>query len=135
MNMLANTEKSKTTTAKTSTTTKTTPQLDKFILGDSECNFEVAKYLDGKLDPAAVKRLFANPRMSILASRGKSLKVHFEVENENPDVKNEVKFVGFITAADASLELDETDIERIAEHIGSGDIIRAVKIDNMIAMF
>ena len=134
MTMLTNTESAKTTT-KTSVVNKNSIPQDKFVLGDSECCFEAAKYLTGKLDPPAVKRLFANVKTAIHPSQGKSLKVHFEVENNNKDVKNEIKFVGFITASDASLTLDETDIDRINKYIDDGDIIRATNVDDMVSMF
>lgn len=101
---------------------------DRFIIGQSECYFESAQYLTGKLDATKVKALFVNPETSIEVTEGKSLKVMFHTANE-------VKFTGFVTAGDASLELDEEDIATIRAHATSEDITKAIDVDALVDLF
>jgi hypothetical protein len=108
---------------------------DRFLLGDSQCHFESAVYLTGRLDTKKVKALLVHPMTTIKESRGDSLKVNFEVENNQEDVANEIKFMGFITAGDASLDLNEDDIEQVQEYILTGEIIKAVTVDELIDLF
>ena len=81
---------------------------DRFLLGSTGCYFEVAKKYSGNknINPEKVRSLGNNPAMKLADTKGKgrSLKVLFTTE------AGEVRFLGFVTAGDASLELD------VAEH-------------------
>ena len=101
---------------------------DRFILGDSECYFEPAEYMTGKLNATKVKSLFTNEAMSLEETQGRSLKVHFRTDNE-------VKFVGFVTAGDASIELDSEDVPTVMQHAVNGTIVEAIKVDDLVALF
>lgn len=102
----------------------------RFTLGESERYFEPAQYLSSSkgLNPAKVKSLFNNDKMSLEETGGKSLKVMFKTETE-------VKFCGFVTAGDASLTLDESDVEEVLEAARNGDIKKAINGDELIALF
>lgn len=126
MNMLVNKQNTKNKSSASTSTSKVIR--DRFIIGSSECYFEPAAYLTGRLDEAAIKRLFLNPHSEVHPTEGKSLKVMFKT-------KNEVKFIGFVTAGDASLDLDETDIVTIVKHAREEEIIRAVDVDELVSMF
>ena len=81
---------------------------DKYLLGSTGCYFEVAKKYSGNenINPEKVRSLGNNPAMKLADTKGKgrSLKVLFTTE------AGEVRFAGFVTAGDASIELD------VAEH-------------------
>ena len=121
MGMLSNRQADKTTGA------AKTPR-DRFIIGTSECYFEAAQYLTGKLDANKVKALFANPVTTVEETEGKSLKVMFHTGTE-------VKFTGFVTAGDASLELDNADVAKIMEHATTEPITKAIAADELVDMF
>ena len=106
-----------------------TPKL-RFTLGNSERYFEPAVYLSSLkgLTPAKVKSLFANDKMSLEETEGKSLKVMYKTDTE-------VKFCGFVTAGDASIVLDESDIEGILESARTEEIKKAISGDELIALF
>jgi hypothetical protein len=108
-----------------------TPKL-RFTLGESERYFEPAAYLAASkgLTAEAVKKLFNNPKMSLLETEGKSLKVMKET-----DSGAEVKFCGFVTAGDAKLSLDTSDIEEVLEVARNGVIKKAITGDDLIAEF
>lgn len=107
--------------------TSTRVNRERFILGTSECYFEPADYL-GTLPDEKVVALFANPNVSLAETQGKSLKVMFKTENE-------LKFVGFVTAGDASIDLEEDSIEQIFEFAAAGPIVKAINADDLVAMF
>ena len=102
----------------------------RFTLGESERYFEPAQYLSSSkgLNPAKVKSLFNNDKMSLEETGGKSLKVMFKTDTE-------VKFCGFVTAGDASLTLDESDVEEVLDAARNGDINKAINGDELIALF
>lgn len=101
---------------------------ERYIIGTSECYFEVAQYLTGKLTPEKVKALFSNEAMTIEETEGKSLKVMFRTANE-------VKFIGFVTAGDASIELDAQDVDKIMDHASNEPIVKAISADELVALF
>jgi hypothetical protein len=101
---------------------------DRFILGNSDCYFESAQYLTGLMPLEKVKKLFANPVTELMGTKGKSLKVMFTT----PD--GEIKFMGFVTAGDATLELDVEHIPEIMEHVTAGPILVAVSPADLVAM-
>jgi hypothetical protein len=68
--------------------------------------------------------------MSLLETEGKSLKVMKET-----DSGAEVKFCGFVTAGDAKLSLDTSDIEEVLEVARNGVIKKAITGDDLIAEF
>jgi len=101
---------------------------DRYILGTSETYFEAAQYLTGKLTADKVKALFANEKTSVEETEGKSLKVMFRTGTE-------VKFIGFVTAGDASLELDSEDVAVVMNHATTEDITKAIDPDRLVDMF
>jgi hypothetical protein len=132
MSLLNNKVQSKVTNIKDAASK--TPS-DRFVLGESECYFESAKYFTGKLDVATVKRLFMNPATEIHPTEGKSLKVLFNVPKADPGDPQEIKFIGFVTQSDASLELGEQDIPAVLKAGQEEHIIKAVTADEMVDMF
>ncbi len=102
---------------------------DRFILGSSECYFEAAQYLTGKLNPAKVRDLFVNPVTKVMETEGKSLKVMFTTPS------GEIKFTGFVTHGDASVELDSEDAPIILQHATDEEIVCAVNADELVDMF
>lgn len=105
-------------------------QRDRFILGASECYFEAAQYLSGQLSVEKVVSLFNNEAMSVGETEGKSLKVLFTTPT------GEVKFVGFVTAGDASVELDVDDAEAILSHARQeGAIVKAIDAKALVDLF
>lgn len=113
---------------KTKTTTAARVPSDRFILGKSECYYEAAQYLTGKLGPADVRKLFNNEAMSLEETEGKSLKVMFRTGTE-------VKFTGFVTAGDASLELDLGDVDVVMQAVADGEIDKAITVDELVDLF
>ncbi|MEA2037059.1 MAG: hypothetical protein U9O94_06095 [Nanoarchaeota archaeon] len=103
---------------------------DRFILGNADTIFETAEQFTGKLTAAVVTRMFANADTSIGETTGRSLKVNFTVPGTG-----EIKFMGFITAADGTVELDMEDVPRIKEAIETGTIAMATSIEDVVAMF
>ena len=99
----------------------------RFTLKDTERYYEPAQYLSD-IKIAKVVALFKNPAMTLEETEGKSLKVMFKTATE-------VKFCGFVTAGDASIVLDESDIKGILEAAQSGDIKKAIDADGLIALF
>ena len=108
-----------------------TPKI-RFTLGESERYFEPAQYIASspKLTVEAVTKLFSNPKMKLLETEGKSLKVMKET-----DSGAELKFCGFVTAGDAKLTLDASDIEEVLEAARNGSIKKAITADDLIAEF
>jgi len=119
--------RNRTNTSSTTTGNKASAPKEKYVLGNSECHYEVASYLVGKLTVKKVVALFNNENMYLAETEGRSLKVMFKA-------KEEIKFLGFITAGDASLDLTEEDIPQILEqaHIS---IVRAISVDELINLF
>lgn len=111
-----------------STTTNAKAPRDRFIIGTSECYFEAAQYLTGKMNATKVKSLLNHPNSVIAETGGKSLKLNFTTPS------GENKFMGFITAGDASLELDAEDIPSVVEH-AQGEITKAIDVDSLVALF
>ena len=76
----------------------------KFVLGASNCVFEVAEYLTKAKDITAEKvvRLGKNPKMFMKNTEGtgRSLAVYLPLST------GEVKFQGFVTNVDGNVELD-----------------------------
>ena len=102
----------------------------RFTLGESERYFEPAQYLSSSkgLTPAKVKSLFNNDNMSLMETEGKSLKVMYATDTE-------VKFCGFVTAGDASLVLDSSDIPEVLEAGRNGAVKRAINAEQLIDLF
>ena len=112
--------------------TKVTPDKSKapklrFTLGNSERYYEPAQYL-GDIKVAKVESLFKNPAMSLEETEGKSLKVMYKTDTE-------VKFCGFVTAGDASIVLDESDIESVRESAQNEEIKKAITAEELINLF
>ena len=99
----------------------------RFTLGDSERYYEPAKYLSA-ITVAKVVALFANEAMSLEETEGKSLKVMYKTATE-------VKFCGFVTAGDASIVLDESDVEGILESARNEEIKKAISAEELIDLF
>ena len=106
--------------------TSKTPKL-RFTLGNSERYYEPAQYLSD-IKVAKVVSLFNNPAMSLEETEGKSLKVMYKTATE-------VKFCGFVTAGDASIVLDESDVDGILESARNEEIKKAISADELIALF
>lgn len=115
-------------TTKTSNSNQVRIPKDRFIIGSSETYFESAQYLTGKLSAEKVKSLFSNEHTTVEETEGKSLKVMFRTGTE-------VKFIGFVTAGDASLELDSDDVAVVMNHATTEDIVKAIDPDSLVAMF
>ena len=112
--------------------TKVTPDKSKapklrFTLGNSERYYEPAQYL-GAITVAKVVALFKNDAMTLEETEGKSLKVMYKTDTE-------VKFCGFVTAGDASIVLDESDIDGILESARNEEIKKAITADELIDLF
>ena len=103
---------------------------DRYTLGDSEMYFEIPKYLNSveDIDATAVKRLFNNEKMTLEETEGKSLKVMFRTGTET-------KFCGFVTAGDASRELDESDVDNVFDHARKGKIVKAISPSELVAQW
>ena len=102
----------------------------RFTLGESERYFEPAQYLSSSkgLTAEKVKSLFNNENMTLLETEGKSLKVMYKTDTE-------VKFCGFVTAGDAKLSLDTSDIEEVLASARDGKIKKAIDGDELISLF
>ena len=102
---------------------------DRFNIGESQCYFEAANYLTGRMDEGKVVGLLTNDNTSIAETEGegRSLKVLFATGTE-------VKFVGFITAGDGSIQLDSDDIPTIMGQV-SGGVTRAITPDQLVDLF
>ena len=99
----------------------------RFTLGNSERYYEPAQYLSAITVPKVVS-LFNNPAMSLEETEGKSLKVMYKTDTE-------VKFCGFVTAGDASIVLDESDVEGILESARTGEIKKAISASELLDLF
>tara|TARA_R110000787_G_scaffold1815_2_gene7715 strand:- start:814 stop:1200 length:387 start_codon:yes stop_codon:yes gene_type:complete len=112
------------------------PPRSKFIIGGSECVFEPAASLVG-FTAAKTQNLLSHEMSTIATTEGYSLKVLFEVENGDENVKNEIKFMGFITAVEAKHELDQDSIAGIKEYIEHPDehIVKAITASELVDMF
>lgn len=99
----------------------------RFTLGNSERYYEPAQYLSAITVPKVVS-LFANEAMSLEETEGKSLKVMYKTESE-------IKFCGFVTAGDASIVLDESDVEGILESARTGEIKKAISASELLDLF
>ena len=102
----------------------------RFTLGESERYFEPAVYLSSSkgLTAEKVKSLFNNENMTLLETEGKSLKVMYKTDTE-------VKFCGFVTAGDAKLSRDTSDIEEVLASARDGKIKKAIDGDELISLF
>ena len=109
-------------------TTKAPVIREAYNLGDSNTKYELANNLVGKVSLDKVKSLFCNEKMYIAQTEGRSLKVMFATGTE-------VKFLGFITAGDASIELSEEDVPAIMAAITQGGIHKAITNDELIDLF
>ena len=118
--------------------TKVTPDKSKapklrFTLGESERYFEPAQYLSD-IKVAKVESLFRNSKgldpnpMTLEETEGKSLKVMYRTDTE-------VKFCGFVTAGDASIVLDESDVDGILESARNEEIKKAISAEELIDLF
>ena len=102
---------------------------ERFVLGQSSCYFETAQNLVGTIKAVDLDRLFINDNTIIdETEKGRSLKVLFNTGSE-------IRFIGFITAGDASITLDRDDIQRIRDEISKGTIVRAIENKDLVAMF
>ena len=99
----------------------------RFTLGNSERYFEPAVYLSDIRVPKVVS-LFANEAMTLEETEGKSLKVMYKTDTE-------VKFCGFVTAGDASIVLDKSDVEGILKSARNEEIKKAISADELIDLF
>ena len=97
-----------------------TPKV-RFTLGNSERYFEPAVYLSD-IKVSKVVSLFANEAMTLEETEGKSLKVMYKTDTE-------VKFCGFVTAGDAKIVLDESDIEGILNSARTEEIPEMIEAD------
>ena len=121
----------------TSTGNKASVPKDKYVLGASECSYELADYIKAGMDRKKLSdkqqldkviRLFtSNETMYLAETEGRSLKVML-------NAKGEIKFLGFITAGDASLDLSEQDIPQILEE-AQKSIVKAISVDELIDLF
>jgi hypothetical protein len=119
--------------AVTATNGSKTPR-DRFILGSTECYFELAAYLSGneKVTIKKVKSLGQNEAMYLADTdkKGRSLKVMIKT----PD--NETKFLGFVTAGDASISLYKDEhAEDILEAWKTEDITKAITADEVVDLW
>ena len=110
----------------------------RFTLGKSEQGtdaryYEPAQYLSD-IKIAKVESLFRNGKgldpdpMTLEETEGKSLKVMYRTDTE-------VKFCGFVTAGDATIVLDDSDIASILDSARTGEIKKAIDADGLIALF
>ena len=106
-----------------------TPKL-RYTLGDSELYFEPAQYLTAitELNSNKIKDLFSDIDMSLEETEGKSLKVMFKTPTE-------VKFCGFVTAGDASITLDASDIDRAMKSAQEGEIKKAISGKELVNLW
>ena len=105
--------------------------LDKYNIGDTGMFMEIPKYLNGvkeSIDASKVQSLFNNKAMTLEETEGRSLKVMFRTEHQ-------IKFCGFVTAADASIELDDSDIEKVLEQGRTSKIIKAISPSELVDMW
>ena len=128
--------------ATTSNNNKSNQQLnDRFLIGNSGLYFELASYLSGtgRVTPAKVQSLLRNQsehgEASIEPTEGKSLKVMFTLTGTQETQVDEIKFCGFITAGDASMELDASDIDAVMQEIANGEVVKAISADSLVDMF
>ena len=103
-------------------------QRDRYVLAGSECYFEPAEYIQPAMNADKVTALFKNPAMEIAETEGRSLKVMFQTGSE-------VKFIGFITAGDGSVELTEDDVDTIMNDVSAGEITKAITADELVDLF
>lgn len=101
---------------------------DRWALGGASAFFEAAPKFTGQLDTEAITRLFNNPNTTIEETRGNSLKVLFNTGKQ-------IKFIGFVTAADASVDLISEDMVAIKSSIDDYGIIRDISDSELIALF
>jgi len=107
---------------------------DKFILGESGCNFSPEYSLTGRLDPAKVSRLFAHENTSIeetepsSTATNRGLKVLF-------DTGHQVKLMGFINHGDSKTDLVDANIEHLVKYIKQGPIVKAITVDELLELF
>ena len=105
----------------------------RFTLGNSERYFEPAVYLSD-IKIAKVESLFRNGKgldpdpMTLEETEGKSLKVMYKTDTE-------VKFCGFVTAGDAKIVLDASDVEGILNSARTEEIKKAISADELIDLF
>lgn len=100
----------------------------RYVLGESTCVFEPAQHIAQYVDEAAVARLFVNENMSVEATQGRSLKVLLRTNNL-------VKFVGFITASDATISLGIEDAEQIVHDAVANGIIKDLTAEEIVGLF
>ena len=102
-----------------------------FVLGESNCRFEVAKYLS-KAKGITVDKVISlgnNPKMFMRNTEGKgrSLGVYLPVGT------GELKFQGFVTNMDGKVELDlDEHGEAVLEAWQTGKVYRASTPDEVI---
>ena len=123
-----------------------TPKL-RYVIGTSEKYYEPAenmvpeyesrhkdpsKYKDGRNVVEKITDMFLNPATSLLETQGKSLKGMFKTANE-------LKFCGFVTAGDASIALDDSDVEETHKEAKASaenkEIHRAIDAKGLIDLF
>ncbi len=131
MNMLATTAQ---TPAKVTPINKNKLPRDKFVLGDSECNFEVTPAGTGKLTAEQVQSVLVNPNTKINPSNGAGLSVSFiKYHDWKGEQKPEFRHIGFINRADGdNMEMkDLPDVLKAAEDY----VIKASSFDELIELF
>ena len=127
----------------TAPTTKTPkPRGKRYTLGNSGAYAEPAAYLQAELDARVqdiadtdapsveailVRLLTENNAASIEVCEGKSLKIMLNTGAE-------VKFMGFITAGDGSVSLDDEDTPTIKDAITTHGIVEAISAKALVAM-
>ena len=119
--------------AVTATNGSKTPR-DRFILGSTECYLELAGYLSGMdvVTVEKVKSLGQNKAMYLADTdkKGRSLKVMLKT----PD--NETKFLGFVTAGDASISLYKDEhAEDILKAWQEEPITRAITAEEVVDLW
>lgn len=103
---------------------------EKYVLGESGCYFIPNDYLLGKLSDAKVSSMFRNENTTIepTDNKGRSLKVMFTANDE-------VKLLGFISAGDPTMSLNESHIEQITKVTKEQKIVKAISVDELVNMF
>jgi len=115
---------------------------DKYILGTSECYFEPAVSFQDALTPESLKKLMlnqsSNPEASTVLqeSNGKSLKLTLTINHSiGGAVVPEVQHVGLVTASDFSLELDDSHVEAVLQHVREEAIVKRTDASSVLEMF
>ncbi len=117
---------------------------DKFILGSSECYFEPAQAYNGVLTPEKLAKMLLNQStvdgvscvIGETGGEGKSLKLtYFRKHSNGETVTEEVQHVGLITASDYKMQLSESHIAEIQNHVRNEQIVKRTDAKSVLDMF